>query len=601
MTRLRRTTRRAHVSFQNFSLFCDQRDAPAFETALQLYECLDTPISLSVYLQLKYGEWRDLAEKRIFPIDYRDAWSFADDYQAVSYLRKYPFLPSGIDKQQVALDEFQRTERACKETNARLRAVWTGRLDESHPAAITILEMAREKMSDILGPLRWDPIAEGFGWGPGATSVAKGAWTSAYNKYQLPLDVTSNNATLGLCCINSMPTWASIHSGQKLEGEDLRRPVSVLPTQLNVVTGGRIALVPKDATTDRAIIVPVHVNSYVQRGFGRYMRKRLKRVGIDLDNQSFNQAHAQRGSVLGDRATVDIRSASNTISLNLVRHLLSDEWFEALLRCREPAVQLPDGSWQQLEMFSAMGNGYTFELESAIFFALTFASLEYKRNNVYPTAINDWTGRKFPDTVSVYGDDIIAPSDCFELLKEVYAFCGFEMNTKKSYSSGAFRESCGKDYFNGILVRPVFLKERIDNERSVIKAANSIRRYARSRNLGYGCDIRLEPVYRCLTSRLSNFFRNVKIPEGLGDGGLVSNFDEATPPRAKRGWDLFKVRMIADFPVKENCHQGDAALLYHLTGRPELPRKGQYDLRGRTRERVISTYVQTWEDIGPWF
>jgi len=589
---------------------------------------------------LKYGEWRQIAERKISPLDYNDAQNFADDYLAVSYLRKYPYLPSGIDRRQVAIDEFRRTEAACKTTNQRFRKMWDGKLDESFPAVITIVEMAREKLSHILGDLDLRHIAERFGWGPGATTAAKGAWTSAYNKYKLPLDVTSNCAIMGLCCVNSIPAWSSLHAGASQVGEEPRLPVSVLPTQLRVVKGGRMALVPKDATTDRAIIVPVHLNSYIQRGFGKYLRRRLKQVGVDLDDQSYNQRHAQKGSISGDRATIDIKSASNTISKNLVRHLVSSEWFEALLRCREGSIQLPDGKWIELEMFSAMGNGYTFELESAIFYALTASAVEFRRQQLKDNAVevNQWTGNAFPNTVSVYGDDIIAPSDCFELLNEVYAFCGFEMNTRKSFGSGVFRESCGRDYFKGTLVRPVFLKERIDNARSVTKAANALRRYASSRGLGHGCDARFERVYGDLTARLPKFFRDLKIPVGLGDGGLISNFDEATPPLAGRGWNLFKVRMMADFPVKEDCQQYDAAMLHHLFGEESrnvddvapknrrlwakirkgvelseeevsyildvddsaMPRKGQYDLRGRTRGRVITTHVRTWEDIGPW-
>jgi hypothetical protein len=291
-------------------------------------------------------------------------------------------------------------------------------------------------------------------------------------------------------------------------------------------------------------------------------------------------------------------------------------------------------------MFSAMGNGYTFELESAIFYALTASAVEYKRLQVpsHAAEVNVWTGNAYPQTVSVYGDDIIAPSDCFDLLKEVYSFCGFEMNTKKSFGSGVFRESCGRDYFKGTLVRPIFLKERLDNARSVTKAANALRRYASNCGYHHGCDARFEPLYRELTSRLPKFFRDLKIPEGYGDGGLISNFDEATPSLAGRGWNLFKVRMLADFPVKGDCLQGDAALLHHLGGgephdtdkesalkrritakwrrglelsehevkylarhdEDAMPKEGQFDLRGQTRGRVITTHVRTWDDIGPW-
>lgn len=106
---------------------------------------------------------------------------------------------------------------------------------------------------------------------------------------------------------------------------------------------------------------------------------------------------------------------------------------------------LVDGRWIQLEKFSSMGNGFTFELETLIFWALV-ESLRDLRSQ---------TGGR----VSVYGDDIVCPSDIATDLIELLDFCGFEVNTKKSHWAGLFRESCGEHFFRGKNVTPIYQKE----------------------------------------------------------------------------------------------------------------------------------------------
>ena len=87
-----------------------------------------------------------------------------------------------------------------------------------------------------------------------------------------------------------------------------------------------------------------------------------------------------------------------------------------------------------------MGNGFTFPLESLIFFALAHSVC------------------KPGETVSVYGDDIIVPTHRYEALVQLLTATGFLVNTDKSFSTGPFRESCGHDYLSGINIRPCYIK-----------------------------------------------------------------------------------------------------------------------------------------------
>lgn len=589
---------RSVLSFQNYSLIIDEADKVSFESALLLYEALDTPVSLSMYLKLKYGEWLQIAESSILPAFYNSSWAFENDYQAVSFLSKYPFLPTGVDRQKVALSAFRFAEEECAKTNSRIR-----RLSEC-PLTVDadirqVLWLASRKISEVLGDFDWDEFARSTGWGPGATNVAKGRYTSGYNKFSGPLSSTSGNLPLGLCCVNSTPTWAALVAGDEPDDFQPPPPVTVLERAVQVVKGGEIIFVPKNAKTDRTITIPVSLNSYVQKGFGKMIRRRLLRAGIDLNDQSFNQMHALRGSLLNDRATVDAKSASDTIARELVRFLLPEEWFDALFSAREPYGLLKaTNEWIYFQKFSAMGNSYTFELESLIFYCICYAGVKESRRNGTP--VNPWTGHIYPNTVSVFGDDMIVPVDSYPVILKCLNFAGFSINESKTYVEGPFRESCGKDYFAGNLVRPVFLKERLLSAEAIFKLANNVRRLAHRRNLYDGCDVRLHVVWLYLVRTLPEHQRRLRICEGYGDGGLISNWDEARPSRSRDGWEGWRVRMLMQTPVKESMYQYRAAMAVYLTGSPELPREGKFDHRGHSRLKVGSITVSEWYDMGPW-
>jgi hypothetical protein len=122
-----------------------------------------------------------------------------------------------------------------------------------------------------------------------------------------------------------------------------------------------------------------------------------------------------------------------------------------------------------------MGNGFTFELESLIFWALTRATFE-------ASVIKDRGDRRL---CAVYGDDIICPQEMAWYLTTVLNYCGFSVNLDKSFYEGNFFESCGKHFFYGVDVTPVYQKERITDLASSIRAVNRLVRYG-MRNLSDG-------------------------------------------------------------------------------------------------------------------
>jgi hypothetical protein len=579
-------------------------------TSFLLFEAVNSPRSLAAWILLKNGEFAQLVNLEINPQNYLEAKAFKDDYLVTKFLSKYPdFRHKDLNPEKAALESFFKYEEACRATNKRFREL---ELDPSKwdPLMLSILQKARRKIKHVLGPVDLDRISDNFGWGPGATTAASGNLTSAYIKFSKRLDVTSNTLIMGHCCVNSTPSWVNC---QLQTDEFPSIEASLTRDAFNVVRGNEIVFVPNNAKTPRIIAKEPHVTSYLQKGFGTFIRQRLRNVArIDLKDQSVNQRLALEGSLSGDLCTIDLSGASDTISLELVRFLLPEKWFSMLDQLRSKQGLLK-GSWIAYEKFSSMGNAYTFELESLIFWALCKSVLEY------------FGGAQ---TCNVYGDDIIVPTEHYENVVKIIDFVGFSVNVQKSFSTGVFRESCGKDFFFGADVRPIFLKESVSNVESLFKLANSLRRYSHRRDINHGCDIRLRAAWLHAVSLVPDVFRGFLIPEGYGDVGLLVNFDEACPTLPRNGWGGFIFRGLTRHPVKQGMrdrHAGYTATLFgsrngnHQTGESitgqgkalkefidnhlvneSLPLLGHHDLRRMTLPKETRIHTHEWYDLGSW-
>lgn len=200
--------------------------------------------------------------------------------------------------------------------------------------------------------------------------------------------------------------------------------------------------VPKDFFKVRTICKEPMGNMCLQLEAAQVLRYALKKVGIDLEKQQEFHGFLVR-KFWDTYATIDLSDASDRISTELVRALLPEEWFTYLNRIRSQHVFI-DGERRKFEKFSPQGNGFTFELETLIFWAICTATLNM--NNI-------------KGLVSVYGDDMIVPMEGADLVKQSLHMCGFVVNNDKSFTDGLFKESCGVDTFRGIDVRPIYIKD----------------------------------------------------------------------------------------------------------------------------------------------
>lgn len=378
-------------------------------------------------------KFRELCE---FEIDYDMEGLTANEVihcrQALAFFQKLPDLEIGYDKEERAMKKFLEAEELCRQTNTILRKVRRGEFSYS-PRVSGVIHAAQRKIARILGDVPSLGKLD-LHFGPGATRATKKKDASIRRKLAERLQCSEELSPLVPFLMEELPHLTDIHSALTRTDEDGEEwdllTVEIMPCKLSFV--------PKNAKTFRSICTEPGLNTLVQLGFGQYMARRLAAFGIDIRVQTVNQNRAYEGSLTGALATLDLSSASDTISKEVVFELLPLDWANALSRARSGSVQLPDGSVISQEKFSSMGNGFTFPLETLIFWSLAAACCPQDSD------------------ATAYGDDLIVPTECYPLLVEVLVALGFVVNLSKSYHDGPFRESCGKDYFRGTDVRPYY-------------------------------------------------------------------------------------------------------------------------------------------------
>jgi hypothetical protein len=497
----RRKTPSVSREFSSFRL----PGADASRAIEEFYSSLDSAVALSCLILYRAGDHLQLISKEIDPLHYNCSDRFHSDFSAISFLRKAPFLDTKIDVRAVAMDSFFKAEEACKVTNRRFRDLTQDpRYRESSCAVLH--EATRRKISRILGSFDLGKSLDLGSWGPGVTTNIKGRDVSASRKFREERGITSKAHRLFVPAAKiAYPGWFT----------------EEFVSSLTESRGNEVITVPKNSKTDRTIGIEPGINSFFQLGLGRSIRLRLRKAGFDLNSDQKNQQGALIGSLNNSLATVDFSSASDTIATEVVRTLLPDDWFFALDSLRSPCYHL-DGNLIPYAKFSAMGNGFTFELESLIFVSAALAVCEHLGLDT--------------ESVSVFGDDIIIPVEGMALYCEFCDFLGFVVNRKKSFSSGPFRESCGSYYFAGKDVKPIFLKEVISNAKSIYRLVNSIRLLAHRRCSYSGCDRKFRTVWRYLVRRLPQALRAYG-PVSSGDACIHVNFDEGAPRLARFGWE----------------------------------------------------------------
>lgn len=403
----------------------------------------NTPYALSAVILLRDSDESFIKQLMMpQPNHYRDASAFRVDYLIYNYMRKYVGLKTGINTKEVALSKWTLAEEQCSQTNRLLKSgSYLGYDVES-----AILR-ARHRIARVLGKFDYKKVLSDNGMGPGATfDLSRRARPGI--KYSLPISVTGSALALAKAWLEHDIHWFSNGTGLLPDG-----PYSVLDNNFVIVNGNKMTTVPKDSSTDRVICIEPTFNLFLQKGVGSFVRRQLKKFGVDLDDQSRNQDLARLAYELG-LATLDLSSASDTICEALVKLLLPLDWWLYLDLIRSHFTRLSKKTgWHRNAKFSSMGNGFTFELESLIFWALS------------PESCTE---------LAVYGDDIICDQSSSDEYIKILTGVGFSINRAKSFVDGNFFESCGKHFFMGEDVSPCFQKEIVDTASAFVRAHNRL-------------------------------------------------------------------------------------------------------------------------------
>lgn len=347
----------------------------------------------------------------------------------------------------------------------------------------------------IQTPLELSYLFDRWRFGPGTSNGVEGTHAA---------DKLSQDMTCTAPCEPFVQKLRALHP--YLSAVDAKSGLGV-----RVVEGSRLDFVLKNEEQLRTIAMEPSGNMCLQLAAGEYIQRALAMIGLDITAQApLNKALAQRGSISGDLATLDLSSASDMIRTELVRQLWPKEWYYLLCRLRSQSIQISDAEADQvpLWMISTMGNGFTFPLMTLTIVALIYGyRATYGRTKVLRM---DWT-----DT-AVFGDDIIIPVDEYDLCVKTLHDAGLVVNHDKSYCSGPFRESCGGDYFKGTDVTPFYVKS-LTCDSEVYVAINQVLEWCGKLN------VMLPRTLRYLRSQLVSGPYFVPEWHGPGEGIRVSN------------------------------------------------------------------------------
>jgi len=194
----------------------------------------------------------------------------------------------------------------------------------------------------------------------------------------------------------------------------------------------RLCIVPKDYKSLRCICIEPKELQFAQQGLKDVLVEiisshPLTNRSIDFFDQTKNQELCKNLAL----ATLDLKDASDGVSLRLARILFPKELFVLLTRYRSSNVELLDGQVVKTNCLATMGSALCFPLETLIFWAIV-------------QAITSKKSKQRVQTVRVFGDDIVLPLDVAEEVVTQLEFCGFTVNRSKScIGKTLVRESCG--------------------------------------------------------------------------------------------------------------------------------------------------------------
>lgn len=390
-----------------------------------LHWCLNEAPKLEKHL-LKHVEHGESLDLNLFPQELRQlARGSVEDPQLMRLIRQLllfcykAYVQYDKPTELKALTSFVSTNEQVKQTGISF--------SNSSPL---LLGSVRRHVHSVLYKMRFRDIIPSHG--PGASTTPKERWTKWYDQIEAVFPYSDY-----MCLYYNQDHLSELGP---ITDEHIK---------------AKIVAVPKDSRGPRLICVHPAESIWIQQGLRCELERAIEaprefgsawpRGHVRFDDQRPNGRIALCSSRSRKYATLDMKEASDRLSETLIQTLFGRhyKWFGC---CRAQKFVVTDPSFvgydDNLYCYAPMGNATTFPVQSLVFWAICCASMQSR-------------GFHQPNSVFVFGDDIIVPtSQAQAVMLDLESF-GLQVNRDKTFINSQFRESCGVDAFKGVNVTPV--------------------------------------------------------------------------------------------------------------------------------------------------
>jgi hypothetical protein len=353
----------------------------------------------------------------------------------------------------------------------------------------------------------------------------------------------------------------------------------------------RVITVPKTLKTPRIIAIEPVCMQYTQQALMELIVPTLEsapltRRRLNFTDQTENQRLALEASRTGRFATLDLKEASDRVSVKLVGRMLNSVpcLRDAVLACRSTTADVPGLGVIPLTKFASMGSALCFPIEAMVFYTIILSSIQRSQG----TRLTLKSLQKASRGVRVYGDDIIVPVEYVRSVCSELEALGLVVNVHKSFETGKFRESCGLDAYDGVPVKPVYCRRLLpsklrDTEEmlSAISMANQfyLNGYWKTAYQLFGDLERLAPVP--VVKETSRIF------------GRLSYLDGYQPTRWDRNLHHHMVKGITvTSRLRKSVISGYAAMMKCFLRRGELPHHDPKHLERSGRPESVDIKIR---------
>nr|QDH88807.1 MAG: RNA-dependent RNA polymerase [Leviviridae sp.] len=432
-------------------------------------------------------------------------------------------LPCSDARERKAMSDFIKCEQEVRESDALLSESDLCEFERISDLLFrkVFLQMDRDVYYGSLLPKH----------GPGATADK----LSSNGKYDMRLWTTR----LERYFPSSKYLIPNYRFSDRLDGVTFLEPGDEVPV--------RVISVPKTLKTPRIIAIEPTCMQYTQQALLRcflsaFSRDELLKKLIGFDDQTPNQELARQGSNDGLTATLDLSEASDRVSNQLVRRMTRKyrHLHDAIDSCRSRRAEVPGHGVIRLAKYASMGSALCFPVEAMVFTTLIFLGIQKTLN----TPLTRKDIKSYSDQVRVYGDDLIVPTRQVRTIVSTLEHFGARVGRGKSFWTGRFRESCGKEYLYGrdvsvTRVRQV-LPSTIDDVTEVISTVS-----LRNQLAEVGC---FESTVEWLDNRLRKVMKY--FPEVGPDSSVLGRVSPSLPLYGEKMHPRLHIPLVRGYSVQ---------------------------------------------------